>query len=92
MPRKTGSDSSGVGDRRPTSMRPRLDAAENVAVRASNAPVDRDFNEAAARCRGKPTVPFRSQPGTGYFNEAAARCRGKRAMFAQLAQFDLALQ
>ena len=37
------------------------------------------FNEAAARCRGKPSA---SKSGVGGpapgFNEAAARCRGKR--------------
>ena len=36
------------------------------------------FNEAAARCRGKPS---RSRPSSAWrtsgFNEAAARCRGK---------------
>ena len=38
--------------------------------------VDR-FNEAAARCRGKPgSTVFDSQEKQG-FNEAAARCRGK---------------
>ena len=42
------------------------------------------FNEAPAKCRGKPTdadaviVPFNS------FNEAPAKCRGKR-LFASLA-------
>ena len=35
------------------------------------------FNEAAARCRGKPpSAMTRPAPG-GCFNEAAARCRGK---------------
>ena len=36
------------------------------------------FNEAAARCRGKPTSAPRLRPGRPRFNEAAARCRGKR--------------
>ena len=36
------------------SMRPRPDAAENARGAARRAPVDRCFNEAAARCRGKP--------------------------------------
>ena len=36
------------------------------------------FNEAAARCRGKPGTPGRSRTACqSYFNEAAARCRGK---------------
>ena len=38
----------------------------------------RSFNEAAARCRGKPLRPFRRAPAPRRrFNEAAARCRGK---------------
>ena len=59
------------------SMRPRPDAAEN---RASSASMDRrhwSFNEAAARCRGKPPRPGSISPATRCFNEAAARCRGK---------------
>ena len=36
------------------------------------------FNEAAARCRGKPSHDSSGRPGTLGFNEAAARCRGKR--------------
>ena len=39
----------------------------------------RGFNEAAARCRGKPAGPDRWQERNGGFNEAAARCRGKPA-------------
>ena len=35
------------------------------------------FNEAAARCRGKPAAATWCGPATGRFNEAAARCRGK---------------
>ena len=36
------------------------------------------FNEAAARCRGKPPACERRERGGGPgFNEAAARCRGK---------------
>ena len=37
------------------------------------------FNEAAARCRGKPTAAARETPAPARFNEAAARCRGKPA-------------
>ena len=37
-----------------TSMRPRLDAAENARAPAAQRPAPRHFNEAAARCRGKP--------------------------------------
>ena len=37
------------------------------------------FNEAAARCRGKPgSKSPRDAPAPAGFNEAAARCRGKR--------------
>ena len=36
------------------------------------------FNEAAARCRGKPCYGIPAPlSGIGGFNEAAARCRGK---------------
>ena len=37
----------------------------------------RGFNEAAARCRGKPQVAEAVNAGWDRFNEAAARCRGK---------------
>ena len=37
------------------------------------------FNEAAARCRGKPGAGPADGGGVRCFNEAAARCRGKRA-------------
>ena len=44
------------------------------------------FNEAAARCRGKPWSAAASTAAalTG-FNEAAARCRGKPSLGAQAA-------
>ena len=35
------------------------------------------FNEAAARCRGKPAAGSSSTARSSGFNEAAARCRGK---------------
>ena len=35
------------------------------------------FNEAAARCRGKPGEAAAPGAGGTGFNEAAARCRGK---------------
>ena len=35
------------------------------------------FNEAAARCRGKPAGPLCQTSRARGFNEAAARCRGK---------------
>ena len=59
-------------------MRPRPDAAENAvgegAIRAWFA----GFNEAAARCRGKPREHRQQHEGRHpRFNEAAARCRGK---------------
>ena len=37
------------------------------------------FNEAAARCRGKPPPGAAAGHGWPSFNEAAARCRGKPA-------------
>ena len=38
----------------------------------------RAFNEAAARCRGKPPARGSTKrSGRSSFNEAAARCRGK---------------
>ena len=36
------------------------------------------FNEAAARCRGKPVPLHPGGERWRCFNEAAARCRGKR--------------
>ena len=36
------------------------------------------FNEAAARCRGKPDERRSTRGTVRRFNEAAARCRGKR--------------
>ena len=42
------------------------------------------FNEAAARCRGKPTSTASRSRMTLSFNEAAARCRGKRCVEAML--------
>ena len=63
---------------RPASMRPRPDAAENTAGAARPPGRRRGFNEAAARCRGKPgACSTRRRAATGRFNEAAARCRGK---------------
>ena len=60
------------------SMRPRPDAAENSRRCARRWGKSSRFNEAAARCRGKPPA-CRASPNAGRtgFNEAAARCRGK---------------
>ena len=58
-------------------------------VRGSRLPVDRRFNEAAARCRGKPPLIGLNLTSWGSgFNEAAARCRGKP--FASAASVDAA--
>ena len=60
------------------SMRPRPDAAENQHRAHAGGMRSVRFNEAAARCRGKPgggSDDARSHGGG--FNEAAARCRGK---------------
>ena len=43
------------------------------------------FNEAAARCRGKPRNAQAGRHDHVRFNEAAARCRGKRARRAKRA-------
>ena len=62
------------------SMRPRPDAAENLLARRTAARTLCRFNEAAARCRGKPSPRcFRPVRRWSGFNEAAARCRGKPA-------------
>ena len=63
----------------PASMRPRPDAAENRAPRPlPSGPLRCCFNEAAARCRGKPHSSGGATSRRGSrFNEAAARCRGK---------------
>ena len=42
------------------------------------------FNEAAARCRGKPPPASDSDAESARFNEAAARCRGKRKIGERL--------
>ena len=44
------------------SMRPRPDAAENVARAVMSAKYRPSFNEAAARCRGKPVQPSAGGP------------------------------
>ena len=60
------------------SMRPRPDAAENARRDTAHARSVRRFNEAAARCRGKPGRRERRPAVRRHgFNEAAARCRGK---------------
>ena len=60
MPRKTEPDPAQYMHARIASMRPRPDAAEN----AKEGPLRRcgtpRFNEAAARCRGKPRRPRRA--------------------------------
>ena len=63
---------------RRASMRPRPDAAENRRRAGTTATWRRRcFNEAAARCRGKPFGRRRPGRRRRRFNEAAARCRGK---------------
>ena len=54
MPRKTGAAGLVPPGRQPASMRPRPDAAENRASATPTLRADARFNEAAARCRGKP--------------------------------------
>ena len=78
MPRKTSRRKSPTHWDYCASMRPRPDAAENLWMSLDTCQATVSFNEAAARCRGKPSSPRRwpacSSP---CFNEAAARCRGK---------------
>ena len=59
-------------------MRPRPDAAENLPARSFSRRTATGFNEAAARCRGKPMRRAEHCCASkARFNEAAARCRGK---------------
>ena len=63
----------------PASMRPRPDAAENSRGQGPASASATRFNEAAARCRGKPAAAGLDRDSIRQrFNEAAARCRGKR--------------
>ena len=54
MPRKTFDLDAAAGGGRLASMRPRPDAAENRGRQDDDDDDDERFNEAAARCRGKP--------------------------------------
>ena len=79
MPRKTRVEEGLVSRGLLASMRPRPDAAENRAPQAAQVAAQQRFNEAAARCRGKPqTIRYTTEDRNACFNEAAARCRGKR--------------
>ena len=62
------------------SMRPRPDAAENRGRAGDPLHPRPGFNEAAARCRGKPRPGPWAPERRRRFNEAAARCRGKPAI------------
>ena len=78
MPRKTTSVQVPLAALYCASMRPRPDATENARCRSGPTTRSDGFNEAAARCHGKPAI--RSAPTaarTSSFNEAAARCHGK---------------
>ena len=78
MPRKTRPVPAAARPSPRASMRPRPDAAENAVASRSPRITVTGFNEAAARCRGKPPLPVRRGDGRRRgFNEAAARCRGK---------------
>ena len=56
MPRKTRVEVDVAGRAADASMRPRPDAAENLFAGDADVDVGRRFNEAAARCRGKPVL------------------------------------
>ena len=93
MPRKTESPIDAGVLVPHASMRPRPDAAENLLrERAGDHAVVRGFNEAAARCRGKPSDEFHTDPRPFGFNEAAARCRGKPSIAARALLIAPALQ
>ena len=57
MPRKTVAAADFPTPVAAASMRPRPDAAENLNVVNRGGPPPLCFNEAAARCRGKPRRP-----------------------------------
>ena len=79
MPRKTSTRDGRAVEDFLASMRPRPDAAENPYRSGTSANVNQGFNEAAARCRGKPGHVDINVGHLTSFNEAAARCRGKRS-------------
>ena len=78
MPRKTRA-ARGAQDENPrTSMRPRLDAAENRRRAASHAP-DTETSMRPRLDAAENLIPsFTNICTCSNFNEAAARCRGKR--------------
>ena len=81
MPRKTFVANRMANLSHGTSMRPRLDAAENQVGNGLSYAGGTNFNEAAARCRGKRSrIPHFLPHLVRHFNEAAARCRGKHRL------------
>ena len=64
------------------SMRPPRNAGENATHPAWPCPTS-CFNEAPAKCRGKPRDVTIQWAGGGCFNEAPAKCRGKRPRLHQ---------
>ena len=73
-------------------MRPRPDAAENPCLWKGKLTRTPCFNEAAARCRGKPNGRARRKSRCYGFNEAAARCRGKHGIAVAVIEAVLPLQ
>ena len=61
------------------SMRPQRNAGENILGGALRRSPTTGFNEAPAKCRGKPAFRSRSSRCLVCFNEAPAKCRGKPA-------------
>ena len=58
MPRKTSQNPPPPANAgKSASMRPRPDAAENRSLDPEPPAPEAGFNEAAARCRGKPEIP-----------------------------------
>ena len=63
MPRKTLQGQVEAIERlQGASMRPRPDAAENLVSASAQVLVGSCFNEAAARCRGKPRFGWKNSP------------------------------
>ena len=81
---ENGAEGGGQGREERASMRPRPDAAENGGGQGGGRRNTRRFNEAAARCRGKPRKKPNHPPRQCSFNEAAARCRGKHGRWRRV--------
>ena len=59
-------------------MRPQRNAGENEYSLNIHFQDNEGFNEAPAKCRGKPALNVHPPEAYRSFNEAPAKCRGKR--------------